>query len=299
LGIKNEWQVIRKDVVMAINEIAGFLFLEVFDEQYLVIESDRLDEYIQYIISKNIKNVYLCNLYFKHTNLQFFEKCNFIEKLNISSDTIEDYRGMQYLINLKELTLNEAKGRVDLTYNPIIEDLSVVMSKNIIGLYTLKRLKKLRLWKYKPKSKDLSEISALKLIEELAITNSTIESLNGCGRLENLQKLELNYLNKLCYLNGLEGNLHSLTKLEFESCKKIKNHEFVKCLTNLQKLGFNSCGNIETIGFIDNMLNLRHFTFLNTNIVDGNLEPCIGIEYVAFTNKKHYTHKERDFIKKV
>ena len=42
----------------------GFLFLDGLDREYIVVESDLLDEYIDYINQQKIKAIYICNLYF-------------------------------------------------------------------------------------------------------------------------------------------------------------------------------------------------------------------------------------------
>lgn len=280
---------------MAIKEIDGFMFLDGLDEKYIAIESNRSNEYIEYIVKNKIKAVYLCNLYFRDKDIDFLKKCEFIEKLNITSTTIEDYQGLHYLRDLRVLSLGGPKAVVDLGYNLSLSELSVDMNKNIVGIDKLKKLRILKLWNYKPKSKDLSEIRMLNSIEELKITDSSIESLNGCGELEKIEKLELNYLKKLYYIDELEKNKNSIKVLEFNSCKNIKNHDYVECLSNLEKLSYNKCGNIETIGFINKMPNLKQFIFMDTNVVDGNLEACTRLEYVAFVNKKHYSHKNRDF----
>ena len=170
--------------------------------------------------------------------------------------------------------------------------LSVEFNRNIVGMEQLKKLNKLSLWNYKPKSKNLSEISELKAVQELEIIKSSINSLKGSGNLLNLERLKLGYLNQLSYIDELERIRERLKALNFESCKKIVNHEYVACLNNLEELSFNECGNIETINFIDKMPNLKRFIFMGTNIIDGNLQFCERLEYVAFTNKKHFSHKK-------
>jgi hypothetical protein len=53
--------------------------------------------------------------------------------------------------------------------------------------------------------------------------------------------------------------------------------------------------NIGTDGI--KMLNLEFISFVGTNILDGNLHWCKGIGYVGFENKRHYSHKFKDFKK--
>lgn len=280
---------------MAIIEEGGIKFLDGITGKYIVVESDRIVDYIEYMNKNKIKAIYLCSLYYFNKEADFLQQCNFIERLNITSSSIENYSGLSYLHRLQELSLNEPKGKVDLGNHMDLKSLSVEFNKNIVGMGQLKNIKKLSLWNYRPKSKNLSEISELKDLQELEIIKSSIHSLEGSGNLRNLERLKLGYLNQLSYIDELEKIRESLKVLNFESCKKIVNHEYVACLNNLKELSFNECGNIETIHFIDQMPNLKRFIFMGTNIIDGNLQACARLEYVAFTNKKHFSHKNSDF----
>lgn len=220
---------------MAITEIDGFKFLDGISNEYIVVESDRLGEYIEYIRNNKIKAIYISNLYFFHCNICFLKEFEFIEKINITSTSVTDFSGLNSLHNLKVLLLDDPKGKVNLEHNVMLEELSVDMkNKNISGINKLKKLKILSMCNYNPKSKDLSDISTLNSIEELDIVKSTINSLKGCGEMESIE-------------------------------------------------------------FIDKMPNLKSFIFIKTNVINGDLNPCKRLEYVAFDNKRHYSHKMSDF----
>lgn len=279
---------------MAIIEIDGFKFL---DKNTIVIESDRVNEYVEYIMKNRIKSVYFCNLYFRDSAIDFLEKISFIENLRITSSGIKDLKVLQSLNRLQSLSIEEPEGILDLGHLVSLNELGIKMNKYVVGIEALKRLKILRLYNYNPKSKSLLELAGLKLIEELKITNSSIESFKGCDALTNLKTLELNYLRKMKEIDELEKIRSSLKVLEFNSCKKITNYEYISCLSNLEKLALNECGDVESISFVRQMLNLKSFIFMNTNICDGDLYPCERLEYVAFTNKKHFSHKIEDFEK--
>ena len=45
------------------------------------------------------------------------------------------------------------------------------------------------------------------------------------------------------------------------------------------------------IDIINNLKELNCFSFVGSTVVDGDLNFCEGIEYVSFTDKKHYSHK--------
>lgn len=280
---------------MAIIEKEGFKFLDGLQSEYIVVESSRITDYIKYINKNKIKAAFLSNLYYFANGINFLQECNFLEKLSITSSSIENYDGLSYLQSLEDLILEEPKGKVDLTCHTALKRLAADYNKNIIGMEQLKGLKELSLWHYKPKSRDLSGISGLDSIKELEIIQSNINSLNGCGSLLKLERLKFAYLSQFRYIDELEKIKKSLKILDFDCCKKIENHEYVMCLNNLEKLRYYKCGNIKTINFISNMPNLKEFVFMGTNVVDGNLKACAGLEYVAFTNKRHFSHKMSDF----
>lgn len=263
---------------MAIVEVDGFQFL---DNDAITIEQERIDEYVEYIIEKQIKSVYLCNLYFRDAEIDFLEKVDFIEKLLITSTGIKDFSVLQRLKNLKVLSIDEPEAMVDLNGMDNLLELGITMNKYVKGISLLKGLKVLRLYKFNPKSKDCMELSRLLSLEELKITGSNIESFHGLNCLSQLKKLELTYLRKMNHIDVLEELSDSLRILEFNSCKKLLNHAYVGCLHNLEKLAFNECGEMSSIQFITQLNCLKSFIFLKTKVVDGNLEPCERLEYTA------------------
>ncbi|WBW97206.1 hypothetical protein [Oceanirhabdus sp. W0125-5] len=283
---------------MAIIEKNGFKFLSGLNSQYIVIESNRLEQYLNYIKNNEISSIYISSLYFLEDNIDFLLDLIFVKKINISATSIKNYDGLKHLKNLKELILSNLNTKVDLSNNIFLETLSIDLDKKIVGLEKLSSLKKFKIWKYKPKSRNLTELSNLSSIEELTVTQSTITSLKGCGKFKNLKKLELNYINKLEFIDQLELNADILKSLRIDNCKKIKNHNYVSCLKELELLSFCDCDKISTIEFIRNLPKLKQFMFVNTNVIDGDLSPCLGLEYVGFSNKRHYSHKCEDFVRK-
>ena len=274
----------------------GFYFLNGLDKDYLVVESDRLDNCLQYINNNKINHIYICNLYYFYDNLDFLKECNFIEYINVNSDYVINYDGLFYLSNLKKLIIQVVKTAIDLESLKSLNELAVdLKNKNVKGIDKIANLKKLGIWHYNPKSLDLSELSVISSLEELKIVRSNINSFNGCEKLHNLKVLDCAYMSKLKNIENLGCLEKTLQTLEFESCKKIINHESVISLNNLDTLKFVNCGEIDTIKFIDKMPNLKSFIFLGTTVIDGDMSPCARLEYVAFSNKKHYSHKVENF----
>lgn len=156
------------------------------------------------------------------------------------------------------------------------------------NIWNLQELKILWVWKYNPKCKNLCELNSFSSLEELYITQSSITSLKGCGAFGKLRKLELSYLNKLEYIDEIELNSDTLKYLRFDACKKIKNHDYVCHLPNLELLAFDECNEVPSVSFIRDLPKLKSFIFVGTNVVDGDLSACTGLEYVGFLNKRHY-----------
>ncbi|MCM1500889.1 MAG: hypothetical protein NC124_20720 [Clostridium sp.] len=277
---------------MAIVEKNGLKFLDGLNSDYIVIESSCLEKYISYIKKYKVKGVYLCSIYFDLKNIDFLNHCNSIEKINLNCSSIDDYSGLYYLQNLKELILQESRGVVDLGRISQLEMLIIDMkNKSITGLDKMEHLESLTLYHYNPKSRDLTELRLRSAIRSLSLVQSSIETLKGCEKFIHLEVLECYYLSKLCDIRYIQSNAKTLQVLKFEVCKKIRNHEVIAELCGLEQLMFTNCGDISSIQFIEDMPQLRSFTFMKTNIIDGNLYPCERLEYVAFSNKKHYSHK--------
>lgn len=280
---------------MGIRKVNGFKFLDGLSSDYIVVEDNRIEEYIDLINRENIKSVSVNSLYYKKDEIRFLEKCPRLEKINVVSDKIKNFTPLYNLQFLKNLIIEEPDGEVDLSLLHQLEELRMRWNKHVKGLDKCVKLKTIALRKYKPKSNDLEEISGLREIEELILTQTRITSFAGWGGLPKLTKLEINYDSKLECIDELEKNSATLKSLRFYSCKKIKNHEYVTCLKELELLSFNTCGEIPSIGFIRELPKLKSFIFVDTNIVDGDLSSCIGLEHVGFFDKKHYSHNSAYF----
>lgn len=277
---------------MAIVDCDGFNFLDGEYRDYIVVEDQRLVEYENYIQMQKVEGIYLTSLYYSKDDIDFIEKIADLKKLNLSI-SLRNYEVLYYLDNLEELHLEDPKGEVDLTRFKKLKRLSLYnVTKHVIGLENCNQLIQVTLWKYKPKLINLEELSSLIRLNNLTLIQGTISSLKGCQNLSDLTKLELTYLSKLTHIDDIVYT-EQLKVLSFESCKNIDDFT---CIKNLEKLSLINCGEIASLKFISELPNLKLLVFSKTNVVDGDLSYCEGIEYVGFDNKKHYTHKMSDFV---
>ena len=258
------------------------------------IHENRLDEYVEFINTNNYTQVYINDLRYSMEHLDFLERCPQIEALQINSTCITDYSALYKLKNLNSLSLEEPQVPLNLTALESftnLEELYIQWNKNITGFESFPNLKELYIWKYKPKQNNLEELMPLQNLEKLRITQGNINSLKGCSAFPKLKHLEINYLRNLEHIDEIENNAATLKYIEFDHCSKIKNHDYLRYLTELEMLILSSCGNIHNLQFIKELPKLKHLSFVDSNVVDGNLEPCIGIDFVGFNNKRHYSHK--------
>lgn len=149
-----------------------------------------------------------------------------LERLRVYSD---DYSGLEYADNLKELTF---------LFN---EDIEIT---DISSVSKLTQLKKLSI-QYCKKLEDLSAISSLSNLQELYI--------QYCPEIEDLSAI---------------SNLPNLRKLHISSCDKIEDLSAISNLSNLQELDISSCYKIKDLSAISGLFNLKSLNIRNLDIID-------------------------------
>ncbi|MEW4265197.1 leucine-rich repeat domain-containing protein [Priestia megaterium] len=266
-------------------------------EETVIINDKYLDECIEYINKHRVKSLDITNEYYKKEGVNFLLQCNHIEYLSIDGGYLKDISGIYSLKNLKGLGISSAKIEIDLGNLSTLETLTLSWNKKFKNIHQLSNLKGLYIWSYNPKNKNLEEFKELKNLESLLLAQCRIESLQGIQHLNKLSSLEIAYLRTLKSLKGIEGLNSSLKFLKIEACKNIQGFSTIQTLSKLGMLSLPRCGEVPSINFIRRLENLEAFSFLGTNVLDGDISPCTKLKQVYFTNKKHYSHKEKDFVK--
>lgn len=280
---------------MAIEIVDGFQIIRNHEGDVLGIELDRLESCIEYANEKGIKKAFIeySNQGNDIKNVDFFKDQDFFTGLTITATNL-DITGIHHLKMLKYLNVFENKQKIDFSAFPLLEEASIDWNDKINNLDKCRKLKKLTLWKYKPKSKSFNELRGINSLVSLKITQSNIESFNGIETLMNLNSLEGYYLQKLSSLNGVESLKNNLKVLILENCKKLVNYEqILQQMSVLEKLILSNCGEMQHLDFVKKMPNLKFFSFVDTNVKDGNLNPLVEreLEYVGFDDKRYYSHK--------
>jgi hypothetical protein len=249
-----------------------------------------------YVTKNNIKGIIISHdKGFRDTNVDFLKKYSFIENLIIQYYGSIDLTGIHSLINLKRMALNiiaNDNQLIDFTCFPHIETCMFDWRPKAKSIFKCKSLKYLRINKLK--KNDLTDFKELSNLEVLKIASSSIKTLKGIETLK-LNTLGLYYLNSLVSLVNVDGLASTLKELDIQTCKKINNIKDVASLVNLEKLGINNCGEIESIKPVSSLKRLYRFEFWeSTNIMDGDITPCLSLKEVAFQNRKHYTHTNEE-----
>ncbi len=272
----------------------GFSFFDGFFGEPVFNICDLDQGKITYLLASRIKNVSIDKTLI---NCDFLEKLDFIEEIYISDSIC--LKGMYHLKNLKRIVMNiENKNcLIDFSCFQKLEVLSIDWYNNFADLSKNENLKELSIWKFKPKSKSLAELSLPKNLEKLYITESNILSLEGLVH-DNLKEFEGHYCNALETVKGIENFSKNLNVLILEYCRKLTSYEDLSYSKSLKKLILCNCGDIPNIKWLKDLIRIKHFSFWNTKLIDGDTSPCFGIDYVSFRDLKHYNYKEEDINNK-
>jgi len=268
-------------------------------QESLFINSDRLKECIEYLYSNNLRFITINSFQdYKAKDIAFLIQLkDFLEGLSIL-ETHYDYSVVNELNKLKFLGIpDNGKDVIDLNNFPDIEMCGVTFSERLQGLESCSNLKSLTVSNYKSKAKDLSALPSLNNLEHLSLIKTDITTLQGIKGFSNLKKLEIFSASKLETIAALLVLSSSLEEIQVEQCKKINDYETLGKVKSLKKIILSESGEIKSFAFVKELPRLEFISFWGTNVLDGNIKYCEGINYVGFDNKKHYTHKSEQFKK--
>lgn len=270
-------------------------------QDYLVLESDKLEQYISCLAKRKIKRIVLADEFgYKYNTLDFIEKLPFLEGLKIAeSCNIKDFGLLYSLKNIVYLSLPKNKYPLDFSYFPNLSELIMTWNSKYKNHEKCKNLKWLWITIFNAKSKTLHEIPSLCNLQHLTTVWSNVTSFLGLAPQPLLRQIDLEYCTKLESHEGLEVTKNSLIHLQINNSKKLRNHDFVTKLENLEILRLNHCGEVDNIRFLYQMPNLRSFAFVDTNVLDGDLSPLFNLDNVGFINKRHYSHTNLEVKEKI
>lgn len=266
---------------------------------FLVVQSKNLERTIEFINENNIKNLWISYVHgYKLKNISFMKKIkNQIEGVIIIDSNI-NLEGLNELTNLRMLSLSDETGyKLDLSNYSNLKYCSLLWNKNISNLSKCVNFEDLNIRKGGADIFSVDVFGNFKKLRELVLIQCKIEDLSFLSKASKLEHLEVSYSPSLTGIKSLVY-CKKLENLVFDHCKNISDdYQVLGKLNNLRFLTIADSKEIPTLSFLRPLKKLQHFAFVGTNIVDGDLTPCLKIAHVGFNNKKHYSHSYEDFLK--
>jgi hypothetical protein len=223
-----------------------------------------------------------------------FPELQAFEILDLHIPSVAPIHSLHQLRRLKVITYCPTEIRFGAF--PALEICNLEWRAGAKSVFECTSLKDLFINRYE--GRDSSVFGTLRNLEDLGVLNSPLGELRGLAPLTKLRKLRLNNLSRLTSLSGLE-RLTSLEELNIEGCRKVHSIAEVGSLPRLKGLHFGGNAEIESLAPLKLHNALESVSFWgSTKIVDGDLSPLASLPkltYVAFQNRRHYTHRHEDF----
>ncbi len=139
------------------------------------------------------------------------------------------------------------------------------------------------------KSSQIQTIENFDLPEllKLDMMQCNISSLSGIEKCPKLQWLSLFNMRNLSDISMLDDLAPTLRLLSIENCPKIEDFNVIEKLKNLEYLELCGKNEIPSLEFIKGLPNLK-FLKVSMNILDGDVSPCLDLQYADVVCKKHY-----------
>ncbi len=213
--------------------------------------------------------------------------------LEIESPASVNMRQLDSLTNLLGLRVESPGCGIDFACFPELEVFCGDWHVDNRNLDKSRELRQLHIWHFKPRSHGMLELANLTRLEHLTIAQTTITSLHGIETLEDLRTLHIAYAPKLEKVDALGTRESDLREIELESAKKIKSYAPIARIPKLRRLILNACAPMPTLKWVAGMDCLDFFSFVDTNVVGGDLSPLLGLpklRYAGTLDKRHYNY---------
>lgn len=260
-----------------------------------------LEDHIRYIQEHQIKKAVVVA-----EDISFLCQCPSLEYLWIIpafSANNFDYSPLYKMPNIKWLQCETMYGKdedriANVDYSKIqgLQRLAVTGARGHHGMASVRGLKTLYMDLGQPISGTLKGAFDGSVLENLVISQSSICSLEGLEQAKQIKRLELSYNRKLVDISSVSEVRESLVWLDIENCGRIQDFSVLSELHNLELLRLRGSNTLPDLSFLKNMTKLEFFV-MTMNVADGDLSMCKRIPYVAIKNRKHFSHKDRDFSK--
>ena len=201
------------------------------------------------------------------------------------------------LDNLRGLQIEDPGAGIDFSWFPELETYAGGWHADHRNLDQARELRSLSLRRFNPSSQNLADLACITRLEELALVRTGITSLDGVETLEDLRYLDIAYATKLESLDAFAAPHVDLRELSIESVKKIASYKPLAAIHRLRRLRLSSCAPMADLQWTRGMDHLDFFSFVETNVEDGDLTPLLNLprlRYAGTMDKRHYNIKFDD-----
>lgn len=222
--------------------------------------------------------------------LEHFPLLLYLEIVNVKN---VNTRQLHCLRNLRGLRLESPGAGIDFGSFPKLEIYTGDWHVDNHNLKQCHDLRRLHLWHFSPRSRDLSVFMEMTRLEELSLIQTNITSLSGVETLEDLRFLTIAYAPKLKSLSALADHNMQIRELDLGKVKNIGSYNPIASLKYLRLLRVSSCAPMRDLKWMTGMKRLDFFSFVDTNVVDGNLSPLLhlaALRYVGTMDRRHYNY---------
>jgi protein phosphatase 1 regulatory subunit 7 len=229
-------------------------------------------------------------------DLSFLEECSDLRYLEVVEQKNVNTRYLDGLYNLRGLRLQSPGAGIDFA---CFEELEVFIGDWHIDNHNVDQARELRILsacQFKPRSCDLRVLAGLPRLERLDLTQTNITSLAGLETLEDLRYVDFAYAPKLESLDTLACPGIGIRELCLSHAKRISSYKPIASLSHLRRLQLSSCAPMADLRWTAGMNRLDMFTFVETNVEDGDLSPLLdlpALQSAHAMDKKHYNYKFR------
>ena len=231
-------------------------------------------------------------------DLNFLKEFSDIRYLEVVDQKRIDTQQLDSLYNLRGLRIETPGAGIDFSWFPKLEIFFGDWHADNRNLVHCHELRTLKIWQFKPRSTDLSDLADAPRLESLDIVKSDIASLAGIEALEDLRFVEIAYAPKLTSLDALTGTDCGIREIGLETVKNVASYQPLASLPYLRRLRLFKCAPMPDLKWTAGMNRLDQFSFVETNVEDGDLSPLLDLpklRYVGTMDKKHYNYKSERF----
>lgn len=231
------------------------------------------------------------------SDVSFLRSYPDVEAVVLSDASETDLSALEDLADLRFLSVAGSTQPLDLARYPLLSQAWMEWHDQLRLPEDGGALRELHLHRFRPESHDLSDLPAMPSLEDFAVINSPIRSLEGLGKQKRLIRLELSYCRKLGSLQGLLPLASQLRRLECQRCPSLSEYGTLAQMHSLEALRLNRCAAMPSLKFVKTMMALRDIRFVDTDVLDGDMTPLMAhkeLRAVAFTAKHHFSHRPND-----